>query len=76
MSDSKSDAEKTAETLWTAVAGATTWDELLRRLEELPADEREKLVRRCSAEAKDPLRDLLRPYETEVSRETILRTLG
>ena len=65
-----------AETLWTAIAGPATATELLRVLSELPEEERKELAKRCSDEAKGPLKKLLRPYETEASREALSRTLG
>lgn len=72
----KSEPRPIAQTLWTAPADPTVCAEFLRLLGELSALEREQVARLCSEKAKAPLKDLLRPYETQVSRETIQRTLG
>jgi hypothetical protein len=63
------------ETLWTAVAVASV-TAIFHRIEQTTSEQREELARQAALDARDSLPALLKPYETEVTRETLLLTLG
>jgi hypothetical protein len=68
--------EVAATTLWTAIAEEGALDELDELVGDITDDELEALAREASEEARQELPERLRPYQTPVSRATMLRTLG
>jgi Mg/Co/Ni transporter MgtE len=68
--------EVAATTMWTAVAKEGALDELDELVGNITDEELDALAREASEEARDEIAERVRPYQTRVTRETLMRTLG